>query len=188
MEFNLIKLLGTIRDSEQLKPGDRNKPRPDRTKAAVERRRKRSKAIAKEGGSEPRGEVSEELLERSRQRKRVQAARGLEWQNGIEGMWNMMVRSLRQRRRIYAAQGRDTYRWEFPITLEEWTALWLEAGMITLGDGSKVPAWTRRGKSQVRDVHIERWNPKEPWTLDNMQVVYMGRVLADGKQVATKYF
>lgn len=77
------------------------------------------------------------------------------------------------------------------MSFEEWALLWGEAGDITLGDGTKRPAWKMRAKGNAAFeggkegiVQMRRWDTKKPYSLDNVYVEYKNRVLADGYELS----
>lgn len=102
----------------------------------------------------------------------------------VKGLWRQQKKWLKQRKREYEAKG-NTLRaegCEFLISLEDWTALWKEAGSVWY-HGRWTAAHVARGTRYQTDVQLVRIDDTKPWELSNLKIVYQGRCLADGRRV-----
>jgi hypothetical protein len=92
---------------------------------------------------------------------------------GVSGTWMHLRKTYASRARL---KGEES---PWKISLEEWKALWTEAGVDQYG--RTIFSLRGKRKEQAKAYRIDR---TKPWTLDNMIVVYEGDVKANGRKIS----
>lgn len=75
--------------------------------------------------------------------------------------------------------------WKLEMGLDDWCLTWLSCCdiMVVENEGVyarqvSVPAWKARGRDRTRSPQLKRIDNLKPWTKDNVQVVYKGKVIS----------
>lgn len=144
----------------------------------------------KEEASVPKGRVTRSKPRRgkgARKYRDTYTEADREWQRAfwgtVSGTWKHLEKTYRSREKKRREAGRESsVAGEWYITLEDWKALWTEAGMVVLGNGERVHAFKLRGKYKD-SVKLMRIDTDKPWTLDNTIIYWRGAVLANGRKL-----
>lgn len=138
-----------------------------------EPRRLRRKPKERVLGEEARADRAEK-----RARRRAYKA---QWWRSVSGSYYNLRKSYRLREKKRIAKGAKPL--EFKLSLEDWKRLWEAAGTITQADGSLMPVFKLRGRGKD-SAKLWRIDDQKPWQLDNVIVLYRGRVVANGRALA----
>lgn len=77
--------------------------------------------------------------------------------------------------------------WKLEMSLDDWVLTWLSCCDIMVVENEGVyarqvlvPAWKARGRDYRNCPQLKRIDSLKPWTKDNVQVVYKGKVISSG--------
>lgn len=145
-------------------------------KEARKRSRRSSKARAEYGGRRARG-IKPWQTEAARRahnsyEKRKQATVG--------GAYELLQRSYRYRNKDKVRRGIEPV--PFLLSLEDWKKLWRNAPMVR-HRGVEKAAFYARG-IMPEDVQLWRIDETKPWRLDNCVVMWQGRAIVNGRELA----
>ena len=92
-------------------------------------------------------------------------------ERSVEGKFRALRRYIRMIGRRKGLKPEEVWL----LTLSEWCLLWSLAGEVTY-KGKQMPAFEAR-RFDKDSVRLQRLDTKKPYQLDNLRVVYQGRIL-----------